>query len=60
MNISICVHELIHLMVYISNISGCPINLETSECWSYFIGNMTQMMIEILNQHFKEERKNNV
>ena len=47
-DISICVHELIHLMIYISNISGCEINLNTSECWAYFIGSMTQMMIEIL------------
>lgn len=60
MNISICVHELIHLMIYISNISGCPINFETSECWAYFIGNMTHMMVEILNQHFNEERIENV
>lgn len=60
MNISICVHELIHLMVYISNISGCNINLNTSECWAYFMGSMTQMMIEILNQHFNEERNDNV
>ena len=29
-DISICVHELIHLMIYISNISGCEINLNTS------------------------------
>ena len=58
--ISICVHELIHLMIYISNISGCEINLNTSECWAYFIGSMTQMMIEILYQHFNEERVDNV
>ena len=59
-DISICVHELIHLMIYISNISGCEINLNTSECWAYFIGSMTQMMIEILYQHFNEERNDNV
>ena len=59
-DISICVHELIHLMLYISNISGCEINLNTSECWAYFIGSMTQMMIEILYQHFNEERNDNV
>ena len=59
-DISICVHELIHLMIYISNISGCEINLNTSECWAYFIGSMTQMMIEILYQHFNEERVDNV
>ena len=58
--ISICVHELIHLMIYISNISGCEINLNTSECWAYFIGSMTQMMIEILYQHFNEERNDDV
>lgn len=59
-DISICVHELIHLMIYISNISGCEINLNTSECWAYFIGSMTQMMIEILYQHFNEERNDDV
>lgn len=59
-DVSICVHELIHLMIYISNISGCEINLNTSECWAYFIGSMTQMMIEILYQHFNEERNDNV
>jgi hypothetical protein len=50
-------------MVYISNINGCSINLETSECWAYFCGNMIQMLIEILTQHFNEsieERKENV
>lgn len=59
-DVSICVHELIHLMIYISNISGCEINLNTSECWAYFIGSMTQMMIEILYQHFNEERNDDV
>ena len=39
------------------NVNKCEINLVTSECWAYFMGYMTELMIEILNNHFKEERK---
>jgi hypothetical protein len=56
-DVSICVHELVHLMIYISETNKCEINLVTSECWAYFMGYMTELMIEILNNHFKEERK---
>lgn len=58
-HIMVCVHELTHLMISISTTSNCEINLETSECWSYFMGNMIKMMIEILNEYKKELISNN-
>lgn len=53
-HIMVCVHELTHLMISISVTNNCNINLETSECWSYFMGNMIKMILEILNEYKKE------
>lgn len=50
-DIMFCIHELTHMMILISEVNGCPINTITSECWAYFMGNMTQMVLEILNSH---------
>lgn len=48
-------HELLHLMIYISNVNKCEISLVTSECWAYFIGYMTELMLEILKEHFNKK-----
>ena len=42
------IHELTHMMIVISEVNGCKINDATTECWAYFMGNMTQMLLEIL------------
>ena len=53
-HIMVCVHELTHLMISISSTNNCEINLGTSECWSYFMGNMIKMILEILNGYKNE------
>ena len=53
-DIMVCVHELIHLMISISTVNGCAIDISTTECWAYFFGNITFMMLEILKSHFEE------
>ena len=56
-DIMLCVHELTHMMISISEINECPINFETTECWAYFMGNMIQMILEILNSYLDDEKK---
>lgn len=50
-DIMLVIHELTHMMIMISEVNGCQINDSTTECWAYFMGNMTQMILEILNSH---------
>jgi len=56
-DIMLCIHELTHMMISISDVNGCPINMQTNECWAYFMGSMTQMILEILNSHEFEGKK---
>lgn len=56
-DIMYCIHELTHMMIMISEINGCPVNDSTTECWAYFMGSMTQMILEILNSHDLEKPK---
>ena len=55
-DIMLCVHELTHMMISISEINSCPINFETTECWAYFMGNMIEMILEILNSYLEDEK----
>lgn len=55
-DIMLCVHELTHMMISISQTNDCPINYETTECWAYFMGNMIQMILEILQSYLDDEK----
>lgn len=55
-DIMLCVHELTHMMISISETNLCPINYETTECWSYFMGNMIQMILEVLQSYLEENK----
>ena len=55
-DIMLCVHELTHMMISISQVNDCPINYETTECWAYFMGNMIQMILEILKSYLDDEK----
>lgn len=55
-DIMLCVHEITHMMISISQINDCPINFETTECWAYFMGNMTQMILEILQSYLDDKK----
>lgn len=58
-DIMLCIHELTHMMIMISEVNGCPVNDSTTECWAYFMGNMTQMLLEILFSHESETKEAN-
>ena len=58
-DIAVCVHELTHLMISIAGANNCEINLGTTECWAYFMGNMIKMILEILNGYSDELLSNN-
>lgn len=55
-DIMFCVHELTHLMISISERNDCPINIDTTECWAYFMGNMIQMILEILQSYLEDQK----
>ena len=55
-DIMLCVHEITHMMISISQINECPINFDTTECWAYFMGSMTQMILEILQSYLDDKK----
>jgi hypothetical protein len=54
--VMLVIHELTHMMIVISEVNGCQINDATTECWAYFMGNMTQMILEILNSDLDDRQ----
>lgn len=52
-------HEVLHLLICISHVCECPINIHTSECWAYAMNSFVETFLEILNtHHLKKEKKN--
>ena len=52
-------HEVLHLLICISHVCECPINIYTSECWAYAMNSFLETFLEILNtHHLKKEKKN--
>lgn len=54
-HISVLTHELMHLIITISEACHCEINEHTTECWAYTMDSFIEMFINILNEkHLKE------
>ncbi len=56
-HVGVIAHEVMHLLVCISEVCECPINMHTSECWAYTMNSFMETFIELLNKNEKKNRK---
>lgn len=48
-------HEILHLIICISDACECPINMHTSECWAYAYTTFIETFLDILGKEEKDE-----
>ncbi len=53
-------HEVIHMIICISEECGCPINIHTTECWAYAYDTFIETFLEILNTNHLDKGETNV
>lgn len=52
-HISDLTHELMHLVISISESSSCPVDNHTTECWAYFIDSLMHESLDYLTKRKK-------
>ena len=52
-NISLLVHEVMHLLIAISDVSGCEMNNHTTECWAYSMQSFIETILDVLDEKEK-------
>lgn len=56
-HVSVLSHELMHLIITISEVCHCEINEYTTECWAYTMDSFIESFISILNEKYLKETK---
>lgn len=56
-HVGVIAHELMHLIITISEVCHCDINDYTTECWAYTMDSFMESFINVLNKKYLKENK---
>ena len=55
-NVGILTHETLHLLIDISYVCGCEMNIHTTECWAYAMNSFIETFIDVLNTKYLRDK----